>query len=152
MKKIIKIIILISPILLGFTLSISQSALAANDVCSKNVPAEVKEAAGCNGNTNELQSAITNILSAIIGVVGLISVVYIIIGGIQYMSSTGDPGKIEKAKKTILYACIGLIISALAFVIVNFVISNILGQTQSTEEEETSPTSLIELPIAFSEK
>ena len=61
--------------------------------------------------------------------------------------------KIEKAKKTILYACIGLIISALAFIIVNFVINNILGQAQTTEEvEETSPTSLIELPIAFSEK
>ena len=155
MKKIVKISLSIILGLIGVTALIAPPVFAADDVCSKQgvVPDEVYEAAGCSGNKNELQSAITSILSAIIGVVGLISVIYIIIGGIQYMSSSGDPSKIKKAKKTILYACIGLIISALAFIIVNFVINNILGQAQTTEEEEeTSPTSLIELPIAFSEK
>ena len=151
MKKYFKTIAIAIFSILGTTTIMSSPTLAADaDVCSTNVPDSVKEAAGCNSNTDSLQSAITNILSAIIGVAGLVSVVYIIIGGVQYMTSSGDASKVEKAKKTILYACIGLIVCALSFVIVNFVIGNILGQ-QATDGGEASsllsqPT---ELPIAF---
>jgi len=42
------------------------------------------------------------------------------------MTSNGDATKLEKAKKTILYACIGLAICVLAFAIVNFVIDKII--------------------------
>ena len=75
----------------------------------------------------DLTGAVTNILSAIIGVLGLVAVVVMIIGGYNYMTSAGDASKVEKAKKTILYGLIGLIVCALAFIIVNFVIGTILG-------------------------
>lgn len=99
------------------------------DVCNSNASAEVKAANGCNtGSTTTLDKSIADILSNIIAVCGLVAVVFIVIGGIQYMTSSGDSGKTKKAKDTILYACIGLIICALAFAIVNFVITNILKQ------------------------
>ena len=69
---------------------------------------------------------ITNILSAVIGILGLVCVIVIIIGGVNYMTSSGDAGKVKKAKDTILYGLIGLIICVLAFAIVNFVIINII--------------------------
>jgi TRAP-type C4-dicarboxylate transport system permease small subunit len=75
-----------------------------------------------------LDVSVSNILNAIIGVLGLVAVVVIIIGGVSYMTSAGDAGKVKKAKDTILYGVIGLIIVALAFAIVNFVIGNILKQ------------------------
>ena len=119
MKKYLKTIIAIALSIFGLTAVFTVPTFAADaDVCSSDVPKSVKEAAGCNSNTDSLQSAITSILSAIIGVTGLVSVVYIIIGGVQYMTSSGDASKTEKAKKTVLYACSGLIICALAFVIV----------------------------------
>lgn len=126
MKKHLKITTIVILSAFFFTTIASIPTLAAG-ACESGVDA-VKKAAGCNGGTDALPSAITSILSAIIGVAGLVSVVYIIVGGVQYMTSSGDASKTEKAKKTVLYACIGLIICALAFVIVNFVISNILGQ------------------------
>ena len=95
------------------------------DTCSADVPVKVRQAAGCMGNTNDLPVVIQNILSIVIGVCGLVAVVYIIIGGYNYMTSSGDSAKIEKAKKTITYAVIGLIVCALAFVIVNFVINTV---------------------------
>ena len=102
---------------------------------------------------NTLEADVKTILSTIIGVLGFVCVVVMIIGGVQYMTSSGDASKTEKAKKTVLYACIGLIICALAFVIVNFVIGNILGQQTTSGGEASSllpqPT---ELPIAFLEK
>lgn len=102
----------------------------AEGVCDSTAPAEVKAAAGCNGNNNEdaLRNVITNILNSIIGVTGLVAAIFVVVGGINYMTSNGDAGKVEKAKKTILYACIGIAICALAFAIVNWAIDVIGGK------------------------
>ena len=77
-------------------------------------------------NTNNLVSNITNILNGIVAVLGLVCVVVVIIGGVGYMTSSGDAGKKKKAKDTILYGLIGLIVCVLAFALVNFVIINII--------------------------
>ena len=78
--------------------------------------------------TDTLSSDITGIINAVIGVLGSVAVVVIIMGGITYMTSSGDAGKVKKAKDTILYGVIGLVVVALAFAIVNFVIKGILQQ------------------------
>ncbi len=79
-----------------------------------------------DGNS-DLVSVITTILNVIVGLLGIICVVVIIFGGVQYMTSTGDAGKVKKGKDTILYGIVGLVICALAAVIVNFVIANVIG-------------------------
>ena len=70
---------------------------------------------------SNLLRRIVNILSVIIGV---IAVVMIIIGGLRYIISGGSAEKVSGAKNTILYALIGLIIVALAQIIVRFVLTN----------------------------
>ena len=126
--KLTKIIILIL-ISLITTFSMAPVNAANETICDNaNVPEEVKAASGCDGKeVDTLDNVVQNILNAIILVSGTVAVVFVLIGGIQYMTSTGDPGKVDKAKKTILYACIGLAICVLAFAIVNFVIENIIG-------------------------
>lgn len=81
-----------------------------------------------NGGGTDLVADVTGIINAVIAVLGIACVVVLIIGGVNYMTSSGDTGKVKKAKDTILYAIIGLVICVLAFAIVNFVISNILQQ------------------------
>ena len=76
--------------------------------------------------SDDFITTITNIISAVIGVLGIVAVIVIIIGGINYMTSSGDAGKVKKAKDTILYGVIGLVICVLAFALVNFVILNII--------------------------
>mgnify|MGYP006969189435 CR=1 FL=1 len=66
------------------------------------------------------------ILNTIIGLLGLLCVVVIIIGGVNYMTSSGDAGKVKKAKDTILYGILGLVVCVLAFALVNFVIITVL--------------------------
>ena len=97
--------------------------------CDSSIPESVRKANGCinTGTENDISTVIQSILNAIILVSGTIAVIFVLIGGIQYITSTGDSAKVEKAKKTILYACIGLIICALSFAIVNFVIINIIA-------------------------
>jgi hypothetical protein len=55
---------------------------------------------------------------------GAIAVIVIIASGIFYVISSGDPGRITKAKNLLLYSVIGLIIVMSAFVITNFVIGS----------------------------
>ena len=76
-----------------------------------------------------LSGNIVDILNVIIGAIGILAVGIVILGGVQYMTSSGDAGKVKKAKDTILYGIIGLIIVALAFAIVNFVIKTVLAQS-----------------------
>ncbi len=61
---------------------------------------------------------ITNIM---LFIVGAISVIMIIIGGLRYVLSGGDSANVSAAKNTILYAIVGIIVSLLAYAAVNFV-------------------------------
>lgn len=81
------------------------------------------------GKSSDLTTDVSSILTNIIMALGIAAVVVMIIGGVQYMTSAGDATKVEKGKKTIIYGLIGLVICALAFVIVNFVIASILGNS-----------------------
>lgn len=69
----------------------------------------------------------TQISNTILYVVGVISVIMLVWGGLRYILSGGDNKKVTDAKNTILYAIIGLIIAVLAFAIVNFVLNAIGG-------------------------
>ena len=65
---------------------------------------------------------VVNILSLIIGVA---AVIIIIIAGIQYMLSTGDPTKVNNAKNAILYALVGLVIAVVARFVVPFILGRL---------------------------
>lgn len=75
----------------------------------------------CKGD--DLVVTVRTVINAVIFVVGLIAVVMTILGGVNYATSMGDPSKVKKAKDTIMYGIIGLVIAILAFAIVNFVLS-----------------------------
>lgn len=73
--------------------------------------------------TTEVNNAVRLGLNLFSAVVGIIAVVMIIIGGVKYITSGGDSGNVTSAKNTILYAVIGLVVVALAQIIVRFVLA-----------------------------
>jgi hypothetical protein len=64
-------------------------------------------------------------LNAAYFIAGAIAVVMIIIAGLSYVTSSGDSGKVVKAKNTILYAVIGLAVIIFAFAITSFISSRL---------------------------
>ncbi len=89
--------------------------------------------ASCANETNDtLQNTVTSVINILSLVVGTVAVVMVIIGGMKYVSSQGDSSAIASAKNTIVYAVVGLVIVALAQVIVRFVI-------QRSGEESVAP-------------
>ena len=91
-----------------------------------------------------LATLIGNILSVILGAVGIIFVVLIIQSGIQYMTSAGAEDKVKEAKKRIMAAVIGIVILLAAYSISSFtilLISNAANGTQAAPATgETAPT------------
>ena len=77
------------------------------------------------GSDTDLMDSVGAIIKWIVGILGLIAVVMIIMGGISYMTSMGDASKVKKGKDTILYGIIGLVICALAYAIVSFVVQGL---------------------------
>ena len=64
---------------------------------------------------------VANLISWLGGIMGVVSAIFVLVGAWGYITAAGDPGKLQKAKQTILYAIIGLIIFALAQIITAFV-------------------------------
>lgn len=70
----------------------------------------------------DANTLLTNGLNLLYFATGLIAVLAIIVAGFMYVISRGDPGEIAKAKNTILYAIVGLVVVSVAFTITNFIV------------------------------
>lgn len=73
------------------------------------------------GSGANLSEVIKKVINFLLFTVGVLSVIMIIIGGIRYVVSGGDPGATKSARDTILYALIGLVVAFVAYGIVRFV-------------------------------
>ena len=69
-----------------------------------------------------VDGAVATAINIFSWIAGITAVIMVIVGGFQYVTSGGDSGKVGSAKNTILYALIGIVIVALAQVIVKFVV------------------------------
>lgn len=69
---------------------------------------------------NKVANEIVNVFSVIVGATAIIMIIY---GGFRYITSGGDSGRVGTAKNTLIYAIVGLIIVALAQVIVHYVLN-----------------------------
>ena len=115
---------------LGALLCLSTSRVLASALSVQ----EGAEAARADGMPAELigdNGVFSRLTNTILLVVGLISVIMLVYGGLRYILSGGDSKKVTDAKNTILYAIIGLIISLLAFAIGNFVLNSVVGITNN---------------------
>jgi len=65
------------------------------------------------------------ILTLVFTIIGALSVLFVTIGGFRYVAAQGNPQAAERAKGTILYAIIGLLISITAVAIVTFVMGKV---------------------------
>ena len=88
------------------------------------------------GSTGADATTLTGVFKIIVNVmlfiIGALSVIMLIYGGIRYTLSGGDSGSVTSAKNTIMYAIIGLIVAFLAFAIVNWVLGALQGNASNS--------------------
>ena len=137
MKKVIlsAIAVALTVLGLGGVATLSPAAYAAV-LCPDGSTSTTGDLKGCTDlnqgggvfEEDDLMKTLTVIINVVVGVVGFITVVMIIMGGISFATSQGDTSKVAKARNTILYGVVGLVVALLAFAIVNFVLGAIFGE------------------------
>ncbi|MEI6228505.1 MAG: hypothetical protein WCP11_00535 [Candidatus Saccharibacteria bacterium] len=131
MRKLIKKIVIalaILPMLIaGTLLSVPPQPAYACDPASNDFTGCGVETGATGTKTGGVEClfgdgcALTLGINIALYVVGAISVVMLIIGGIRYTTSAGNDKSVIGAKNTIMYAVIGVIVSLLAYAVINFV-------------------------------
>ena len=108
----------------------------ATDACEE---AGVNDELICGSSNSDEEIALMNRIRGVLNTVylwiGIISVIVVVIGGIQYMTSNGEAEKIKRAKASILYSLCGLIVTLSAFAITTLVINSLSGTTVSDGSE-----------------
>ena len=79
---------------------------------------------GCASSIS-LTKIIRNVINIFSIVIGIVAVIMIMVGGFKYITAAGDSSNITSAKHTIVYAIIGLAVTALSQFIVFFVLDNV---------------------------
>lgn len=124
MRNIIKTLT-VCIVMIGMFSAFAPVVSAGNgiDICAGDGSGSVY----CNNKSDgegKVNGIIGSIVQVLLTAVGVISVIMIVIGGIMFATSSGDAQKTAKARNTILYAVIGLVVSIFAAAIVNFAFSN----------------------------
>jgi hypothetical protein len=80
-------------------------------------------------STGDAEDSVDNVVATVVNflswLIGVVSVIFVLWGGFKYVTSSGESGKTSQAKNTIIYALIGLVIAALAQILVRFVLAQV---------------------------
>lgn len=98
---------------------VADIAQSKQNVCNGIVQAGGSCSPGAGTTLNKI---LRNIITILSGIIGVVAVIMVVVSGFRYVTSGGDTNKIAGAKNTLLYAVIGLVIVALAQLIVHFVL------------------------------
>ncbi len=101
---------------------VSAQGVTANEV----LPQELGNVIGTG--TGDIRVTIARIVRAFLGFLGTIALLLILYAGFVWMTAAGETEKIDRAKKTLTAAVIGLVIILSAFAITSFIISRLLGE------------------------
>lgn len=99
------------------SVAIGAAAASKGDITCDNGTAS---GAAAESAVKKLATEVVNIFTVIVGAASIIMIVY---GGFRYITSGGSSERVGAAKNTLIYAIVGLIIVALAQIIVHFVLS-----------------------------
>ncbi len=122
MKKTLRTLLVAAMIVLGLALFISTPEASAQSALDEACAADPGSALCNEGSGGSVESIIALVVNTLLFVVGTISVIMIIVGGIRYTLSAGDGNAIKGAKDTILYAVIGLVVAFASYAIINWVL------------------------------
>ncbi|MCL2037519.1 pilin [Candidatus Saccharibacteria bacterium] len=127
-KKISTTLLLVPALVLGFGLFAPAVHAAPGDPCdeTQGLAGAINEdcAVGEGMQTGSLfgnNGIVTTVINIMLFIVGILSVIMIIWGGIRYVLSRGKEDEVKNAKNTILYSVVGLIIAIIAYALVNWV-------------------------------
>jgi len=83
--------------------------------------------------TDNLLDVVSTIINLAFALAGIVAVVYLIMGGFNYVTAGGNPEAVEGAKTTLVNAIIGLVVILVSYLIIQFVMSQIGAEVELPE-------------------
>ena len=143
-KMLVASVIAMAMLTLGLSLPVSAAVTCPAGTLRGDSGGSADTLAQCSIPEDEdggdLMSRVQVMLNVALSILGIVTVIMIIVGAVQYTTSQGDPAKATKARNTILYGVIGLIIALLAFAIVNFVLVKVFSGEEDSSSASTTTT------------
>lgn len=97
-----------------------------------NAKSEICEGIGGGGGANcavagqpSVNGTIKTVINIFSAIAGIAAVIMIIVGGFRFITSNGDSGGIAAARRTVLYAAVGLVVVAISQTLVKFIVDRI---------------------------
>jgi|SRR5579862_7322510 len=130
MKALAKLFIIAATLLapVSFSSIVFADCSSSTLTTQQAIQCGTDNAAGQSGNQDAgstLDTTIKNIIDVISTLIGITAVIMIIIAGFRFVSSAGNPESAKAARSTITYAIIGLLVVAVAQVIVRFTLNTV---------------------------
>lgn len=122
--KRIRQILLASLVVMGAVAVVPSTQVQAINVfdqCTEN-----PDAAVCKSKGDSASGMIQTVINILLYVLGIISVVMIVIGGVRFTTSNGDPAGVKTARMTVIYSVVGLVVAILSYAIVNLVVGRFI--------------------------
>ena len=129
MKKILVSLMIAAGVLMGGCFVASPVMADIGNICDDDkIADDLKEAAGCTIEEDKTAMPFAvSLINVALSLVSLVAAGMIVYGAVTYIISTGDAVKLQRAKNSILYGVVGLVIALLAYAIVTFVSKSIWG-------------------------
>lgn len=131
-KKGLQGLLLVPILALGISLATPVASPVSAAECTTDNLSATSGADCAQGNEQQedlfgSEGVFRTITNVLLFIIGAISVIMLIIGGIRYTISGGDSAAVTSAKNTILYAIVGIVVALLAYAVVNFVLGSFTG-------------------------
>jgi len=130
-KLVVTLAIALSAAGLSAAVAPAYAVDCVKDPTATGCPCQVNPSASvCDDLTNTdpdagLSGVFKNVINMMLYVAGVIAVVMIIVSSIRMVNSRGESDNVAKARHTLMYAVIGLVVAASAFAVVNFVLGKL---------------------------
>jgi hypothetical protein len=106
----------------GFTVGRYKNLKLAVLIVALSTPLVLAHPAfAADGGVSQVEGFIRSIIKVVAGLAGLVAAGFFVVGGFSYITSSGNPERLDKAKQTLIWSAVGLAIVIAAFVISNIV-------------------------------
>ena len=95
------------------------------EICKAQPTASICPDLQTSDSEGAFTTILQNIINALLFAAGIITVIMIVVSGIRFVVGRGNPDAVTKARNTLLYSIVGLVVAVSAWAIVNFVFNRL---------------------------
>lgn len=75
----------------------------------------------------DVSSFTANVIQGVLGIVGVLALLYFVLGGLQWLTSQGNQDKVKRGRETLIWATFGLAMIFFSYIVVEYVLKTLIS-------------------------